>query len=285
MSWSDFLNYLNGLLPPDAEHYPHLAALLLLNQERSVKDQDQINREIKEQFESIKKILTNQNQIKTLNEKWQAWQTGSLKDEEFSGFLAKFGVLPVELKELAEKHVRLTETKGPVFFQEMQNYLSEIKEVIFTSKEEISLNEISETLALIEKLLNLELSSAEWKILGASNLPSVSQPEISSFSNEVREFKNELLRKDSLIPQFYEFSKERDRVFQGQIKKLFKTQPDQLQIGMIVTGGFHADAMQEQAAHEGVSYIQIYPDIQKNLIKLTVMLGKIIFVREIMLKR
>lgn len=150
----------------------------------------------------------------------------------------------MELSKLQDQMVHVA------FIEQTEKLVAQIKQKLMTSAEEESLDQTSERLSLLKKLLTFKATPQDYDNL------ELQTPEVEAFAEE-----NDLSSELVLSQKFYQLAKARDKVF---FEKL-TSDKNLSQNTAVVTGGFHTEGLTTELRQAGISYLVITPELGKDL--------------------
>ncbi|HLD49802.1 MAG TPA: hypothetical protein VJC08_01240, partial [bacterium] len=203
-----------------------------------------------------------QDDKKSFQEKLQAYKTEQILPQAFAHDLSqaagKAGValnFSKELHEAASRYGRLNRMKGSEFFEELEDFILEIKQELFRNDTERKTDADDRRLRLTERLINLKLTRKEWEeIKNAGAAPGGEKgtgntPRPVPFSTFEEHF------------AFYENAEARENVFHQNLLRLMDRH--KTQAAAFVAGGFHSSGMAGYLKAAGISYVLISPAIKE----------------------
>ncbi|MDP3919809.1 MAG: SNF2-related protein [Candidatus Omnitrophota bacterium] len=269
---SDLMAYMVGIHPVDEHAYPlvhSLAKSIKLEEFKSAKEFDQ---ELEAIASAIKPVLTATSQIRDFHQKLQAYRTEAISRAGFASVLSdllselqetKHIELPnisQRLEELTRHHNLLSRTRGPEFFTQWDAYVAEVKDTVVQGPEERRIDNLDRQIFLLGKLKRLELSRTEWDALNDWMRHVIAFDGVAEgLAAKVQALFDE--ETTLAFRHFYETTFKRDQVFLENIKKLSAKQADKTVV--VITGGFHREALAESFRAEGISFAVVTPDIDE----------------------
>ena len=155
-----------------------------------------------------------------------------------------------------KKYMRIMELQDQMkprdFFNEIEKVITQIKNVLFKSDAERSLDKKSEQLVIAKRILALKATPNDLRFFEDSRTAIQAQMQ----ANSLEEALNQAVR-------FYKLAKKRDAVFFKQITSNPKLKGNII----LVAGGFHTDGISEQLEKSGISHIIITPSLGKEFVE------------------
>lgn len=145
-----------------------------------------------------------------------------------------------------------------------------VKEALATNSEQETLIKISKALSIMKDLLNIKVVPEEYDYF-VNNKRDFDSKMWVSFLREKADFYNLNLKIPNnsyvinynlkKIEEFYRLAEERDKVFLEKAEDRIKK--DDVEIAVLIAGGFHTPRLTQSLADRGYSYIVISPKITK----------------------
>lgn len=132
------------------------------------------------------------------------------------------------------------------FFDQIEKLIAQVKDTLFVSEDERTLDQRAEWFAVAKKMLTLKATPKDVRLYHKDR--DVIDPLIAEAG---------LTEALSLAEKFYDLAQKRDRVF---FEELISDEHLKSNTA-IVTGGFHTEGLSEKLREAGVSYIVITPDL------------------------
>ncbi len=160
---------------------------------------------------------------------------------------------------------------GPLLYAEVEALTQELKQAWFTDLAVAELDQLDASLALLLKLLSLEMTREELQLLkkkpfvlsdwqtqldtAAWEKPQVKK-EVAALQQELQAL-SKLFEELPLFEQFYQLALKRDHALSNNLMKLIAARKTQLVF--LIAGGFHTDGIKQILAEKGISYAVISP--------------------------
>ena len=198
-------------------------------------------------------------------------ETGELRDySALSLIVENLGKKKLTKKEEEELNQRLEEVDAKVFFEELKNFENDFTSKYLKDPIAKKTFEYQNSIELLQKLNNLQLTPEDYCLLTNGRQP------LPFTTAEVAHFLAEHLKKPLLLKNrwevliqnsfaFYNQATSRDTAFKLNLEKaLFQPlSTNHYPPVILVTGGFHKDALTEFFKEKGISYRLISPRITK----------------------
>ncbi|MCM8774914.1 MAG: glycogen/starch synthase [Candidatus Omnitrophica bacterium] len=254
------LNFLTSIRNLDVSSYPRLAAVYEGLRNETVESPQDLDREISKLVRKLQAKMADDQRIRELNAKLQAWQTNTLSRGAFAAYLSRLvpsRKISARLNRIIRIQSSLDQTRGKIFFDELSRYIRAIQHTVFVSDQERALENISRRLTGLRKLASFQLSYGDWKDLSAGVEMSSRDSDILALEKSLQSFSSRLDSDYKSFRLFYETALERDEVFSREIESLLKE--NHRNSLMLVTGGFHTDRLLEDFKQKGFSVLLISP--------------------------
>ncbi len=195
-----------------------------------------------EYFEDLEKIVKTQMSLEIFDRKYphlEKWKQLSLKQEKFNFSKAQ---------------------------EELQDLINALFEKISTREGVIELRNLDKVWFLFQKLVLLKLSKGDFTEIKKWNLEEnfdqwhhqlIKLNDVSVVLSlfDIQSFKELLQTAES----FYGYAQKRDQVLiNNTLKRLSKSD----EVGVLITGGFHTDGIQQELEKEKISYVTWTPQIR-----------------------
>ncbi|MCB9799449.1 MAG: hypothetical protein H6757_01655 [Candidatus Omnitrophica bacterium] len=250
--------------PPEGSELALILSQGAGGQQRDLRLEQEVKRTavvLKRQLEMMPKGDLKDETRKTLNAKYQAFQTSVLSVQEFSAYLneaaQKIGA-NIHVSESFSDSVRnqrsLAEIEGTRFFRELEDYIHQIKESLFSKTGERELDRLTEQFALYERLARLKIDHADWNRIKQEGVAIDDRDVFDNFQPALA---------------FYENAEQRDRVLFEKLMSRMDQQrkgdvKNKTDSALLVAGGFHAEGIIRYLKERNVSYVLLMPKV-KNL--------------------
>lgn len=252
------------------EGFPNLSKLSETSGIEKEIDLKKANRERDKLIETFEKVMS-VNEIARLNSAIKSFKQGSLKREEFYGYLrAKAKELRLDASEYPElfkfdsyvtafSEVDAVEAKREVIALD-----AAIRESLYATQQERELDEVSRKLDIIRDLFSLNLKDSFYRYY-LDNRESFRTSAYLPFVEEQAKIHGVKVTWDSSvsdldgyterISRFYERSRERDDAFYRNLKFSGRSS----QVAVLITGGFHTERLMKLFKDKGFSCISVIP--------------------------
>ncbi|HTL46599.1 MAG TPA: hypothetical protein VL688_00905 [Verrucomicrobiae bacterium] len=266
----DLLARLAQALPP--EKGSRLAVLLEEQQESG--SQVPLDIEVREIAKKIQSALHQlppspelEKDRQALSAAWQQFNVSEIPAQEFGLLLKKLAArykirtdASQDLRRRVGRQKKMKDIQGTQLFSDLERYVEDVKESLFKSPEERTLDARGRKLEALERLARLEITQDDWTLIRdfIRNVQSwtVAQDGIAG-ERDMHELVG--LMKPHL--EFYELAQKRDEVFYERASALMqKNGRDSM---MIVAGGFHTEGLTRKLKAKGVSYVLVTPAIEE----------------------
>ncbi|MBI3312831.1 MAG: methyltransferase domain-containing protein [Candidatus Omnitrophica bacterium] len=178
------------------------------------------------------------------NAKFQEFKTSQISASAFAFYLRELSELSgvplpvsVPLDRLIKNQKRLANIEGSKLFRDFEDYAEEIMAFLIRNEEQGGIKQESRKLALLGKLVRLELTRAEW--------------------NEAQPLAQNPQWTDHLA--FYQNAEKRDDIFLNQLSSLMRERKTESAI--LIAGGFHAEGLMARLKENNISYLLLTPQI------------------------
>ncbi|NTV53201.1 MAG: MFS transporter, partial [Candidatus Firestonebacteria bacterium] len=155
-------------------------------------------------------------------------------------------------------------------FEELERLDRDIREHLYTNREQRELDGLEYSLDVIEKMLSISVSPAELQAY-AENPAGFKVKRFAEFIHRharEAELEPELYALDRYLEKvgkFYEMADRRSGVFVE--KTLQRMEKHRENLAVLITGGFHTDAILGKLKSQGISYLSVQPKItQQDLV-------------------
>lgn len=228
------------------------------------RDQSAVEIEVKRMANQVAKYLKAGNgkgeeKLRSFNAKLQEFQTSRISPQSFALFLKEVILenrLPLKVSDrlvgLMKHQKMLAEIEGTKLFKDFETYAAGIKESLFQSEEQRTLDQETGRIRLLKKLIRLELSIEDWETLKTSRAQSAESVE----SNPMFHALGSMLEPHF---SFYENAEKRDHAFTANMTRLM----DQAKtnVSILVSGGFHTQGVSRELKEKGYSCVTVFPQI------------------------
>ncbi|GEM_PF-1428123 len=241
------------------EQYPHLTPLLKsIDQENSFKREtfETQVRQISQDFKKKYFLKLNSEERKEFNLKHQTFLTGQSDFETFLSYLANVSKihkiklnLSQNLKKLVFQMESLSQIKGSILFEELEEFLNEIESNLITKPEEKEISEKYKRFNILSNLASLELTRQQLDLFQKN------PDEYLSLLNILMSAVHESTLRYAL--EFYQIARQRDQAFLRNLNEIIKKQKTQKAI--VIAGGFHTQGLEDSLKAQGFSYLVVSP--------------------------
>ena len=219
--------------------------------------------------ESHEILRSAQDNKRAFQEKLQAYKTEQISQQAFAHYLLNLSLqLPLsplgerarvrgqrvefssDLQAAVSRYDRLNQMKGPEFFEELEDFVLEIKQGLFRNDTERKIDARDRQFRLMDHLINLKLTRKEWEELKTS----VGAPLAGALEGRGQ------APPLPLHFAFYENAESREKVLQKKLLMLMEKK--KTQAALFVAGGFHSSGMARYLKEAGISYALISPSIK-----------------------
>ncbi|MFA6320397.1 MAG: 2-phospho-L-lactate transferase CofD family protein, partial [Candidatus Omnitrophota bacterium] len=209
-----------------------------------------------------------------------AFKTGAISSVEFYNHLKKLA-LQNDI-DLAKKYPNLynyiiynsvyAKIDNEKLFDEIKTVESDIKEKLFTSDDQRTLDKLSRHIDILIGMANIKLLNGDFNYFETHREGFTheaftdfikKQGEKYGLSYEVEPPTEAVAKSIPKLEEFYVIAMKRDKALvDNTIKAMEK---DKLQVAVLVTGGFHSEGMSKLLEKRGVSYVVVCPSITKDV--------------------
>ncbi len=250
--------------------FPNLSRLLSVHELERTIHLDAVQQEQQALIKRISQAATPQ-QLDELRTKSRQAQTGTLTSEAFYadlGQLAAASHVSLDAFPALSRYIQSmtlsAEIQLPALPKELDALVARVRGQLATTPQRQQRQALAEQVDLVDKMVNLQLNSAEYerlqslkldhladrwgKILNAqlaaAGLPTQSVPGL-----------NELEAALPAFQQFYEVARRRDQALAENT--LAKLQETKERLAVLITGGFHSQLITEQLTKHGVGIVSV----------------------------
>lgn len=223
--------------------YPHLDAVLK-EFENEKNNQNAFLEEIDALSKKISSALSDRQEIAFFQQQTQAYRTQEISQSEYAAFLLELAApqeiaVPMSLRARAGHYSLLNKMKAPVFLKELKAALHESKQALIKNKTQQEIDQESRRLALLSKIIHLQLNREEWEELKTEGV--------------------EKQLRGSSFYAFYQNAEARETALQKNLAQAMTR--ENVKVAVLVAGGFHTEGFKKAFEREQISYALLTPAI------------------------
>lgn len=219
--------------------------------------------------------LLSEKDVNELIKKSQEFKAKNITPEEYYSYL-KAKASPLDLKQNYPQlnaymdYIALSkDIKAPGLLKEVNLIVERIKETCLNNAEQRRLSEISQSLEILKRLLNLEMTPQDYayfkenkpQFFTASWRDFLSQG-CSQYNLAMPVSTSSLIDENlNLFETFYQLGILREEAFIKNMAKKMEESGEKL--GVLITGGFHTPGVTQMLKEKGYSYLVVAPAITK----------------------
>jgi len=275
VEYCGYLNEMAGRKSLELKDYPHLAAfseIALLEKEIDFKVAElQRNTFIKD----LAKLLDEKG-VQELINKTQEFKAKKIPQEEYYSFLKARGEQKLELEsnypqlDAYIKYVTVSrKVNAAILLKEVSAIEEEIIDGCLVNNDQRKLNEISKSLQILTKSLNLELTPEDYEFFRANRLQFSTASWIDFLTRNCQKYNlamqppasNLIDENLQQLEVFYQLGVERERAFIRNMAD--KINESDEKIVVLITGGFHTPGITRMLKDKGYSYVVVAPAITR----------------------
>jgi aryl-alcohol dehydrogenase-like predicted oxidoreductase/serine/threonine protein phosphatase PrpC len=230
------------------EAYPSLGLILgALAKERAFRPRE-VASEIRGLAGALSRVELSREERAVLNGKLQAYLTERADPASLADFLLHLASAKGlgrqasrarHLARLARERSSLGKLGGPALFEELKAHISEVESFLLRNQKQRAIAREAKRLRRLRKLASLELTRDEWAEVKSAAPESAAAPAMRFYENAEK-------REEAMVENLLAILAEK----QGPV--------------LLVTGGFHAPAIQERLKERGISYALIQPEVGRS---------------------
>ncbi len=167
--------------------------------------------------------------------------------------LLRSGKIPADKLELypeATEYLEIMKLQDRIshreFFHQIEEAVERLKQKLFSSEEEKTLDAKSERFLLAKRIILFQATPDDLKTYGSQKTEIDADMSAEGLADAL-----------NLALSFYAIAKKRDEIFFQKVTSDERLQGDVA----IVTGGFHTEGLSEQMKQAGISYVVVTPDL------------------------
>lgn len=256
--------------------YSHLSAFL---ETARLEEDIDFNQAESERNKFIKDLagLLNQEQVRELISKSQEFKSGGTAPQIYYSFLTSLAEKRLDLKRdypLLDSYIRYISVSKQIdvrgLLKEVDLLEQETKEAFFDNSEQRRLSEISKSLDILRRLLNLDLIPEDYeyfyinrsKFLTASWIDFLTQGSIK-YNLALRPYQSMIIDENlDKLEYFYQLGEYREKIFIRKLVDKMKASGERLAV--LITGGFHTPGITRMLKDKGYSYVVVAPVITRD---------------------
>jgi len=154
--------------------------------------------------------------------------------------------------------------------KEVNEIEEKIKEALFTNTDQRRLNEITKSIQILTKILNLELTPEDYAIFKANKTQFITASWVDFLTRNCNKYNLALQPSVSLVidgnieqlESFYQLGLEREKAFIRNM--MSKINASHEKIAVLITGGFHTPGITQILKDKAYSYAVVTPLITQN---------------------
>ena len=264
--------YKKGL---NLNEFPHLTAFSETARLEKEIDFQQAESERNAFIKYIANFL-DETQVKKLINKSQEFKAKKLTSQEYYSFLQAIGEKKLDLQhDYPQLYAYITyitvskDINAPSLLKEVTVIEEKIKEACFINTDQRKLNEISKSLQILTKILNLELTPEEYKYFKANQANFLTASWVDFLTENCRRYNlaiqpttSSVIDENlSMLDEFYQLGVAREKAFiKNAVDKMNESGQN---LAVLITGGFHTPGVTRMLKDKGYSYIVVAPVITK----------------------
>ncbi len=273
---AEYCQYLKGMAQNkglNLQDYPHISAF---SETARLEKEIDFQQAESERNAFIKELagLLDENSVQELIKKSQDFKAKSINPQEYYSFLKASAEGKLDLEKnypaLASYITYINISKdinAPTLIKEITGLEAKIKEACFSNAEERKLDEISQALAILKRILNLELTPEDYAYFKANKANFLTASWIGFLTESCQKYNlsNEPSASqvvDANLEQldgFYQLGLAREKAFIDNLVNKMNESGENL--GVLITGGFHTPGVTQALKDKGYSYIVVAPVI------------------------
>ena len=276
VSLAEYCQYLKGMADTkglNLKDYPHLTAFSETARLEKEIDFQQAELQRNTFIKDLANLL-DEAQVKELINKSQEFKAKKLSSQEYYSFLQAIGEKKLDLQHnYPQLHAYITyimvskDINAPDLLKEVTAIEEKIKEACFVNSEQRKLNEISNSLQILSKILNLELTPEEYEYFKANKPNFLTASWVDFLTENCNKYNLAMQPSASSVidgnlkqlDEFYQLGVAREKAF---IKNMVDKMDESGQkLAVLITGGFHTPGVTQMLKDKGYSYIVVAPVI------------------------
>jgi hypothetical protein len=275
-SLAEYCQYLKGMADTkglNLKDYPHLTAFSETARLEKEIDFQQAELQRNTFIKDLANLL-DEAQVKELINKSQEFKAKKLTSQEYYSFLQATGEKKLDLEHnYPQLHAYITyitvskDINAPDLLKEVTAIEEKIKETCFVNNDQKKLNEISKSLQILTRILNLELTPEDYEYFKANQANFLTASWINFLNEGCKKYNlttqlstsNIIDENLNILNGFYQLGVAREKAFmKNMVNKMDESGQN---LAVLITGGFHTPGVTQMLKDKGYSYIVVAPVI------------------------
>ncbi len=276
LALAEYCQYLKGMAQNkglNLESYPHITAFSEVARLEKEIDFKQAESERNTFIKDLANLL-DENRVKELIAKSQDFKAKKLTSQEYYSFLKAIGE---EKLDLANNYPQLDayityinlskDINAPDLIKEISSIEGKIKEACFVNAEQRRLDEVFQSVQILTRILNLELTPEDYAYFQANKQNFSTASWVGFLTENCQKYNLPMQPSASSIIDgnleqfagFYQLGLEREKAFINNTVNKMNDSGQKLVV--LITGGFHTPGVTRMLKEKGYSYMVVAPVI------------------------